>query len=230
MFKPIRLTRIRFSLLTIIGMLFLVLTQTVWSSTSNDSSELQFELIGREFYNRPLFGSEAPFVTFGGDLPAFAISGGWYGGKLGNLHLVIMMRDESFTAYDAKYVKAFYDGLSLSYEIRDPRLKDGVLHLDVFPRRPKGFLAHLVAEDLPAGTTVTWVYGGASGQYDYKYPANYGSKTPILPLLIQHRKGNIITTTDDGFILSGIGRKDNGRCRLWVLQLIPGFYSGNASL
>ena len=176
-----------------------------------ESSALQFDLSGRQLYNRPLFGSEPPFVTYGGSLPAFAVSGGWYGGKLGNLHLAIMTQDGNFAAHEAEHVKASYDGLALRYEIRDPRLKEGVLRLQVFPgRATKGCLAHLAAEKLPAGTRVAWVYGGASGQYDFKYPSNYGSKTPVLPLIPEHRQNNSITLTDDGFVLRGAARKGRG--------------------
>ena len=175
------------------------------------STPLSFDLGGRQLYNRPLYGSEPPFVTFGGSLPALAVSGGWYGGKLGNLHLVITTQDGRFAAHEAEHVKASYDGLALRYEIRDPRLKKGILRLEVFPsRQAKGCLAHLVAENLPAKTSVAWVYGGASGQYDFKYPSNYGSKTPILPLGPEHRHNNTITLVDDGFVLRGVARKAKG--------------------
>lgn len=153
-------------------------------SRSTDAGELKLELISKEAYDRPLFGSEPPFVTFGGSSPVFAISGGWYGGKLGNLHMVITTPDGSFAAYDAKDVKSTYDGLSLQYVIRDNRIKNGVLRLGVYPARPRGTLAHLAAQNLPPQTSIAWVYGGASGEYDYKYPSNYRAtrRIPILPL------------------------------------------------
>ena len=212
MFKSIRiqLTKTRFGVLTVLGMVLLFTPTMVWGKTADSSDVLQFDLTGRQLYNRPLFGSEPPFVTYGGDLPAFAVSGGWYGGKLGNLHLVIMMPDGNFAAHQAQNVTASYDGLALRYEIRDRRLKKGVLRLEVFPSRPRGCLAHLVAEKLPNRTSVAWVYGGASGIYDYKYPSNYRSKIPILPLSTQHQKGNTITLTDDGFVLRGVAREWDG--------------------
>ena len=184
MFKSIRiqLTKTQFGILTVLAMAFLFASETICAGTPNSSDLLQFDITGRNLYNRPLFGSEPPFVTYGGSLPAFAVSGTWYGGKLGNLHLVIMTKDGNFAAHQAQNVTASYDGLALRYEIRDRRLKKGVLRLEVFPSRPRGCLAHLVAEKLPIGTNLAWVYGGASGQYDYKYPMNYGSKIPILPL------------------------------------------------
>jgi hypothetical protein len=170
----------------------------------------EFDLSGRELYNRPLYGVEAPFVTYGGSLPAFAVSGGWYGGKLGNLHLAIATPDARFAAHEAEQVKATYDGLSLRYEIRDRRLKEGVIRLEVLSSRTrKGCLIHLAAANLPSGTRLAWVYGGASGGYDFKYPTNHGSQTPILPLRPEHRRHNSITVTEDGFVLRGPVRKNN---------------------
>jgi hypothetical protein len=171
-------------------------------------SLLQFDLSGRDLYNRPLYGVEAPFVTYGGSLPAFAVSGGWYGGKLGNLHLVIATPAARFAAHEAAQVKATYDGLSLRYEIRDRRINEGVIHLEVLSSRTtKGCLIHLTAEKLPTGISIAWIYGGASGEYDFKYPGNYGSKTPILPLRDEHRRGNSLTPTTDGVVLRGPVRK-----------------------
>ncbi len=175
------------------------------------STRREFDLDGRQLYNRPLYGVEAPFVTYGGSLPAFAVSGGWYGGKLGNLHLAITTPGARFAAHEAEHVKASYDGLSLRYEIRDRRLQEGVIRLEVLSSRPaKGCLVHLTAAELPAGIRLAWVYGGASGEYDFKYPGNYGSPTPILPLRPEHRRNNSITLTADGFILRGPARKDKG--------------------
>lgn len=172
------------------------------------SNLLEFDLSGRDLYNRPLYGVEATFVTYGGSLPAFAVSGGWYGGKLGNLHLVIATPAARFAAHEAEQVKATYDGLSLRYEIRDRRLEEGVIHLEVLSSRTtKGCLIHLTAEKLPAGISVAWIYGGASGGYDFKYPNNYGSTTPILPLRDEHRRNNLLARTADGFVLRGPVRK-----------------------
>lgn len=172
------------------------------------SNLLEFDLSGRDLYNRPLYGVEAPFVTYGGSLPAFAVSGGWYGGKLENLHLVIATPAARFAAHEAEQVKATYDGLSLRYDIRDRRLKEGVIHLEVLSSRTtRGCLIHLTAEKLPAGISVAWIYGGASGEYDFKYPTNYGSKTPILPLHDEHRRDTSLTPTADGFVLRGPARK-----------------------
>jgi hypothetical protein len=172
------------------------------------SSLLEFDLSGRDLYNRPLYGVEAPFVTYGGSLPAFAVSGGWYGGKLGNLHLVIATPAARFAAHEAEQVKATYDGLSLRYEIRDRRLQDGVIRLEVLSSRTtKGCLIHLTAAKLPPGISLAWIYGGASGGYDFKYPGNYGSKTPILPLRDEHRRGNTLTPAADGVVLRGPARK-----------------------
>lgn len=169
---------------------------------------LEFDLSGRALYNRPLYGVEAPFVTYGGSLPAFAVSGGWYGGKLGNLHLVIATPAARFAAHDAETVMATYDGLALRYEIRDRRIEEGVLNLEVLSSRvTKGCLIHLTAERLPTGTSVSWVYGGASGGYDFKYPGNHGSKIPILPLRDEHRRENTFTRAADGLILRGQVRK-----------------------
>jgi hypothetical protein len=187
-------------------------TQAAELRRVDQESKLQeFDLSGRQLYNRPLYGVEAPFVTYGGSLPAFAVSGGWYGGKLGNLHLAISTPGARFAAHEAEHVKASYDGLSLRYEIRDRRLQEGVIRLEVLSSRPaKGCLVHLTAGKLPAGTGLAWVYGGASGEYDFKYPGNYGSPTPILPLRAEHRRNNAITLTADGLVLRGPARKDKG--------------------
>jgi hypothetical protein len=183
---------------------------------------LEFELRGRDLFNRPLYGVDAPFVTYGGSLPAFAISGGWYGGKLGNLHLVIAPPAARFAAHEAEQVKATYDGLALRYEIRDRRIEEGVIHLEVLSyRRTKGCLIHLAAGKLPAGISLAWVYGGASGEYDFKYPGNYGSKPPILPLRDEHRRDNSLTPTTDGVVLRWPVRKGNDRSAIPKVACAP---------
>ena len=159
------------------------------------------ERSGRCLFNRPLYGSPPPFVTFGGDLPVFALSTVYHGGKLGNLFLVVLSEEGSFAAQESKHVSSCYDGLSLSHEIRDPRIGDGVLRLRVYPGRAvAGCLAHLTAENLPPGTTVAWVYGGASGKYDFKYPG----EVTILHLSPEDRQGNTIDLTKNGFVLRGM--------------------------
>ncbi len=81
--SPLKKTSL--GILVVLSMVLLVTANSVWAVTPGKTPELQFDLTGRQLYSRPLFGSAPPFVTYGGDLPAFAVSGGWYGGKLGNL-------------------------------------------------------------------------------------------------------------------------------------------------
>jgi hypothetical protein len=123
---------------------------------------LKFNLSGDGLYDRPLFGSEPPFVTYGGSLPAFAVSGGWYGGKLGNLSILIETEKDTFLAHESDKVTAHYDGLSLEYVIGDHRIKDGSMSVKVMPDRiEKGCVFFLGS----IGPLVLCAISGFSGAY-----------------------------------------------------------------
>jgi hypothetical protein len=132
------------------------------SAATAKSGLLKYSLTGDGLYDRPLFGSEPPFVTYGGSLPAFAVSGGWYGGKLGNLSILIETEKDTFLAHESDKVTAHYDGLSLEYVIGDHRIKDGSMSVKVMPDRiEKGCVFFLGS----IGPLVLCAISGFSGAY-----------------------------------------------------------------
>jgi len=83
---------------------------------------------GDRKYNRALYGTHTAFRVEAGDLPEFAM---YLRGMGGHFKLGLVSGDSSRWLSGAEQIKARYRPGSMRYEITDPLLGDGILHLEV---------------------------------------------------------------------------------------------------
>jgi hypothetical protein len=117
---------------------------------------------GKEFFNRPLYGTNTAFRVDAGDRPEFVL---YLPGRGGNLRLGIKTARGQKWLFDAERVVTRYRPGGMLYEIRDPLLGSFELTLMVLPMSATEGLV-LRAELQGAGTPVelVWAYGGANGE------------------------------------------------------------------
>ena len=117
---------------------------------------------GTHRFNRALYGTNTAFRVEGGDLPEFAL---YMPGMGGNLRFGILRGDSSKWLIDAKYIKAVYRPGSLLYEIKDPLLGDGTLHITVLAlANAEGMIIKMTPEGIDRRTRLCWAFGGATGK------------------------------------------------------------------
>src|ERR1044072_7979039 len=83
---------------------------------------------GVELFNRPLYGTNTAFRVDAGDRPEFSL---YLPGRGGVLRLGLKTKAGAKWLFDAQTVSARYRPGSMLYEIRDPLLGGGTLHLTV---------------------------------------------------------------------------------------------------
>lgn len=117
---------------------------------------------GNKRFNRALYGGNTAFRAEAGDLPEFAL---YMPGMGGNIQLGLIAANKSKWLIKAKYIKAIYRPGSMLYEIRDPMLKEGIIHLDAIALYDKeGLIIKVNTKNIPSGVELVVVYGGASGK------------------------------------------------------------------
>lgn len=117
---------------------------------------------GKQRFNRALYGSNTAFRVEAGDLPEFAL---YLPGMGGSLRLGLMHGNESKWLMDAQEVTTVYRPGCMLYEISDKLLGKGKLSLKVIPLADKeGMLLQIKADQVPAGVTLCWAYGGVTGK------------------------------------------------------------------
>ena len=119
---------------------------------------------GREFFNRPLYGTHTAFRVDGGDRPEWSL---YLPGRGGNLRLGLVAADGTVRwLHDTARVVTRYRPGSLRHEITDPALgPDGALIVDSIPcAEAEGLIVRVEGNRLDAPLVLGWAYGGASGQ------------------------------------------------------------------
>lgn len=119
---------------------------------------------GREFFNRPLYGTHTGFRVDGGDRPEWSL---YLPGRGGNLRLGLVAADGAVRwLHDAARVVTRYRPGALRHEITEPALgPDGALIVDAIPcAEAEGLIVRVESRGLAAPLTLGWAYGGASGQ------------------------------------------------------------------
>src|ERR1044072_9271337 len=117
---------------------------------------------GREFFNRPLYGSNTAFRVDAGDRPEFSL---YLPGRGGVLRLGLKTATGAKWLFDAGSVTARYRPGSMLYERHDPRLGGGTLHLTALPMgTTEGIVLRVELRDAPSQVELVWAYGGASGE------------------------------------------------------------------
>lgn len=117
---------------------------------------------GKQFFNRPLYGPNNPFRVDAGDLPEFSL---YLPGHGGNLRLGILAPGASRWLFAAAEVVARYRPGRMLYEIRDPLLGSGSLHMELLTHPTgAGILLRVEQHDMPPDVKLMWAFGGVSGR------------------------------------------------------------------
>lgn len=117
---------------------------------------------GAEFFNRPLYGTNTAFRVDAGDRPEFSL---YLPGRGGVLRLGLKTAAGAKWLFDARSVVTLYRPGSMLYEIRDPLLGGGALHLSALATGAvEGLVLRAELRDSSAPVELVWAYGGASGE------------------------------------------------------------------
>src|SRR5215207_4986020 len=117
---------------------------------------------GAEFFNRPLYGTNTAFRVDAGDRPEFSL---YLPGRGGVLRLGLKTAAGAKWLFDTRSVITRYRPGSMLYEIRDPLLGGGTLHLSALATgAAEGLILRAELRDASAQVELIWAYGGASGE------------------------------------------------------------------
>jgi hypothetical protein len=118
---------------------------------------------GKEFFNRPIYGTNTAFRVDGGDKPEFAL---YLPGRGGNLRLGIRVGGKAKWLNEAENVVARYRPGSMVYEVHDPLLGTGMLRVTALGLADEEGLivrAEIVEGAGTGDVTLIAAFGGANG-------------------------------------------------------------------
>ncbi len=119
---------------------------------------------GNRRFNRALYGTNTAFRVEAGDLPEFALYMPGMGGNL-KFGLIGPNGAESKWLIAAKQITARYTPGRMSYEITDPLLGSGKLHVIVMALADaEGIIVKTWLEGKAQGVKLVYAFGGASGE------------------------------------------------------------------
>lgn len=117
---------------------------------------------GNRRFTRALYGTNTAFRVEAGDLPEFAL---YMPGMGGNISFLLNTNGNTKKLIAASSITAKYRAGSMLYEIRDPMLGNGILHVTVLAMADReGIIIRIKAEKLAAPVHLTCIYGGATGK------------------------------------------------------------------
>ncbi|GAB2805945.1 DUF4450 domain-containing protein [Ferruginibacter profundus] len=117
---------------------------------------------GTRKFNRALYGTNTAFRVEAGDLPEFAL---YMPGMGGNCKIGISVNGKSKWITAAGNIKTIYRAGSMLYEIKDSLLGKGILKLTVLAlAEDEGMIIKIENENIPVNTSLTIMYGGATGK------------------------------------------------------------------
>lgn len=117
---------------------------------------------GTHRFNRALYGSHTGFRDEAGDLPEFALYMPRMGGTL---RLGLIQGDSSKWLTDAQDIEARYRAGKMIYNISDPMLGGGHLHLELLALPDAdGMILKVESEYVSDNVNLFWGFGGASGK------------------------------------------------------------------
>ncbi len=115
---------------------------------------------GDKKFNRALYGNHTGFRVETGDVPEFALYMPRMGG---NLSFSVRRDGEVIPLNRAKYIESRYRAGSRIYTLKDPLLENGWIRITALAlRETDGVILKIEAADLPEGTALEWLFGGAS--------------------------------------------------------------------
>ena len=117
---------------------------------------------GNRRFNRALYGTNTAFRVEAGDLPEFAM---YMPGMGGNLKLGLISGNQNLWLINAKEIIARYTPGKMSYEIHDPILGNGTLHVVVLAlANAEGLILKTWYEGSARNIQLSYAFGGASGK------------------------------------------------------------------
>jgi hypothetical protein len=118
---------------------------------------------GTHRFTRALYGTNTAFRVEAGDLPEFAL---YLPGMGGNLKFGLLANGQSKWLIQASSITARYRPGMMLYDITDPILGPGKLHLEVLARaEAEGLIVKARFENVPANKVqLLWAFGGATGK------------------------------------------------------------------
>ncbi|MBO2010099.1 DUF4450 domain-containing protein [Hymenobacter negativus] len=118
---------------------------------------------GTHRFTRALYGTNTAFRVEAGDLPEFAL---YLPGMGGNMKFGLLANGQSKWLVKAENIVARYRPGSMLYDITDPLLGSGTLHLEVLAMADaEGLLVKARFENVPAKKVqLLWAFGGATGK------------------------------------------------------------------
>lgn len=136
----------------------------------DEERKVRYQPAGKGFYiengnrrfTRALYGTNTGFRVEAGDLPEFAM---YMPGMGGNLKLGIIVGNKSKWLIEAKYIKSWYEAGYMRYEIADPLLGNGIIHLRILALgQSEGLIIKAAVKAVNKGVQLFWSFGGASGR------------------------------------------------------------------
>ena len=157
---------------------------------------------GSEFFNRPLYGGNTAFRVDAGDRPEFTM---YLPGRGGNLRLGIRTKAGAKWLLAAEHITARYRPGGMIYDVGDPLLGTGSVHLEVYALAvTEGLVAQVKGVGTPADLELVWAYGGVNGQRGARDGDIGTERVPIseyFQLSPDFCKGNTFETVAGGFTL-----------------------------
>ena len=155
---------------------------------------------GKKRFNRALYGTNSGFRVEAGDLPEFAM---YLRGMGGNFRLGLVSEDSSLWLIDAEQITARYRPGSMLYEIRDPMLGKGTLHLHVLALADQeGMIIRAGCTELENGVDLVWAYGGANGKRFHREGDLGADPESSFDLKPEYCHGDHFETDVNAFILT----------------------------
>ena len=136
----------------------------------NEQRSLRYHPDGADFiikngnrrFTRALYGTNTAFRVEAGDLPEFAM---YMPGMGGNLKFGLMVGVESKWLIAAEDIVARYRAGAMIYDIKDPMLGNGTLHMEVLAlSTSEGLVLKAHFENVDRDVTLLWAFGGVSGK------------------------------------------------------------------
>jgi hypothetical protein len=155
---------------------------------------------GSKRFTRALYGTNTAFRVEAGDLPEFAL---YLPGMGGNLKLGLLAKGQSKWLIKADNIVARYRPGAMLYDITDPLLGTGKLHLEVLAMADaEGVLVKARFENIPANTVqLLWAFGGVTGKKfsrDGDIGADPESSFYLKP---EYCQGNVFVLKNNAFTL-----------------------------
>ncbi|GAB2866566.1 DUF4450 domain-containing protein [Hymenobacter ruber] len=156
---------------------------------------------GTHRFTRALYGTNTAFRVEAGDLPEFAL---YLPGMGGNLKFGLLANGQSKWLINAENITARYRPGMMLYDITDPLLGTGKLHLEVLARaEAEGIIVKAHFENVPANSVqLLWAFGGATGKKfsrDGDIGADPESSFYLKP---EYCQGNAFELKNNSFTLS----------------------------